>query len=121
MRVLGEERHLLLRVAPISAARVGFDQFSDREAICGFLRGNAGVFAHEIRSSAFISLSRQPKSFARESGKVRTRLPVAAKSAFSIAGKVGGTPGSPIPPILSPAAMMWTSTFGISFMRTTRY
>ncbi len=52
-------------------------------------------------------------------GSERSRLPVAAKIAFAIAGASGGTPGSPTPPICAPLSMMCTSTSGISFMRTT--
>ena len=36
------------------------------------------------------------------SGSERIRLPVAAKIALQTAGAIGGTPGSPMPPHLSP-------------------
>ena len=49
----------------------------------------------------------------------RSRLPVAAKTAFATAGAIGGVPGSPTPPVFSRLSTMCTSTFGISFMRST--
>jgi hypothetical protein len=48
MRVCGKEGHLTLRVAPVGAMRVGLDEFPNSEAICGFLRGDANVLAHDF-------------------------------------------------------------------------
>src|SRR6185437_13291330 len=53
-------------------------------------------------------------------GNTRTRLPVAANTAFATAGPTGATPGSPTPVGGSVEATMYTSTLGISFMRSTR-
>ena len=52
-------------------------------------------------------------------GSLRIRLPVAANTALHTAGAVGGTDGSPIPPSESVLGTMWTSTTGISYMRST--
>jgi hypothetical protein len=46
-------------------------------------------------------------------GSERKRLPVAAKTALTSAGAIGGTPGSPIPPSLSPLWIIETSITGI--------
>ena len=48
------------------------------------------------------------------------RLPVAAKMALQIAGATGGTPVSPMPPGGASLGMMWMSSSGISFKRSTR-
>ena len=48
---------------------------------------------------------------------MRSRLPVAAKTALATAGPIGATPGSPTPVGASDEG---TSTFGISSMRPTR-
>ena len=53
------------------------------------------------------------------SGKSRTRLPVAAKIAFSTAGAATAIVGSPTPPQKPPDCRMMVSTFGISFIRST--
>ena len=50
----------------------------------------------------------------RLNGSTRTRLPVAANTAFASAGPIGGTPGSPTPVGASVEGTMWTSTLGIS-------
>ncbi len=42
--------------------------------------------------------------------------PVAANIALAMAGATGGTPGSPIPPILCLLSAIWTSTSGTSDM-----
>jgi hypothetical protein len=47
------------------------------------------------------------------------RFPVAANRAFATAGAMGGSPGSPTPPGGSLLRTKCTSTFGISFMRST--
>ncbi len=52
------------------------------------------------------------------SGKLLTLFPVSVKSAFITAGAIGGTPGSPTPPIFSVLSSICTSTCGISFMRS---
>ena len=51
-----------------------------------------------------------PLSASRSSGRERRRLPVAAKTAFAIAGAIVGTPGSPTPVGSSLERTMWTST-----------
>jgi len=51
------------------------------------------------------------------SGKVRMRLPVAAKNAFSTAGAATQIVGSPTPPQKPPDGMMIDSTFGICAIR----
>jgi hypothetical protein len=53
-------------------------------------------------------------------GSTWMRLPVAAKIALATAGPAGATPGSPTPVGGSVEGTMYTSTFGISFMRSTR-
>ena len=53
-----------------------------------------------------------------ENGSERSRLPVAAKMAFEIAGATAGTPGSPTPVGGSDEGTMCTSTFGMSLMRS---
>ena len=50
------------------------------------------------------------------SGTLRTRLPVAAKMAFSTAGAATAMVGSPMPPQKPPEGMMMTSTAGMSFI-----
>jgi hypothetical protein len=55
-----------------------------------------------------------------DSGSTDTSRPVAANIALSSAGPIGATPGSPTPVGSSPEGTMYTSTFGISFMRRTR-
>src|SRR5215813_4137635 len=54
------------------------------------------------------------------SGSLRTRLPVAAKTALASAGAVTAVPGSPIPPGASPFRTRCTSMAGDSFIRSTR-
>ena len=46
----GKERHLAFRIASIGAARVGFDEFANREAIRSFLGRDRDAFAHELSS-----------------------------------------------------------------------
>jgi hypothetical protein len=53
-------------------------------------------------------------------GGLRTRLPVAAKTALVTAGTMQEVPASPIPPGGSALLTMWTSTAGASFMRKMR-
>ena len=53
------------------------------------------------------------------SGRVRMRLPVAAKMAFSTAGAATAMVGSPTPPQKPPDGMTMVSTSGISAMRIT--
>jgi hypothetical protein len=56
---------------------------------------------------------------ARRNGIDRKRCPLAAKIALPTAGKIGGVPGSPAPPIASPLLMIATSIAGASSIRTT--
>ena len=70
-----------------------------------------------VRRSLATACSRYAR-FAREIGSERSRLPVAVKIALRTAGNVGGTPVSPMPPILSPLAITCTSTFGASLIRS---
>jgi hypothetical protein len=58
-----------------------------------------------------------PVSAFRSIGSERTRLPVAAKTAFDIAGASVGTPGSPMPVGSASDATICTSTRGISLNR----
>ena len=53
-------------------------------------------------------------------GKLRMRLPVAAKIALHSAGASGGTDGSPTPPQESPPETITVSTFGAPAIRTIR-
>src|SRR5206468_1021546 len=53
--------------------------------------------------------SPQAKRRLRSIGSVRTRLPVAAKTALATAGAVTAVPGSPIPPGASPFRATSTS------------
>jgi hypothetical protein len=53
-------------------------------------------------------------------GSTWMRFPVAAKMALATAGPTGATPGSPTPVGGSADGTMWTSTLGISFIRSTR-
>ncbi len=50
-------------------------------------------------------------------GRVRMRLPVAAKIAFTTAGAIGGVPGSPTPPCGSLLGKMYVSIRGTSLIR----
>src|SRR5207253_5661129 len=53
-------------------------------------------------------------------GRLRSRLPVAAKIAFVTAGGMIAAPGSPTPPhFLPPVSARYTSVFGASLRRTT--
>ena len=52
-------------------------------------------------------------------GSFRSRLPVAAKIAFAIAGMIADVPGSPMPPGASLFLTICTSITGASLMRTT--
>ena len=53
------------------------------------------------------------------SGKLRRRLPVAAKIAFATAGAIGGVPGSPTPPMDDePVSTRCTDIAGASARRT---
>src|SRR3984885_12808488 len=52
-------------------------------------------------------------------GSLRTRTPVAAKTALASAGAVGGTAVSPQPLGMSDPAMKWTSIGGASLIRST--
>src|ERR1700746_2992820 len=49
--VFSKQSHLTLRVAAVSAVRVGLDEFPDREAIGSFLWRDSNVFAHDYASS----------------------------------------------------------------------
>jgi hypothetical protein len=51
-------------------------------------------------------------------GILRSRLPVAAKTALATAGTMAEVPASPIPPGGSKLRTMWTSIAGASFMRS---
>jgi len=60
--------------------------------------------------------------YARSSGRIgslRIRLPVMAKMALATAGTIDGVLASPIPPGRSWLCTIWTSTTGISSMRST--
>jgi hypothetical protein len=48
--VSGVNRHLTFRIATIGAVCVGFDEFADREAVCGLIGGGGDVLAHELVS-----------------------------------------------------------------------
>jgi hypothetical protein len=52
-------------------------------------------------------------------GSFRSRLPVAAKIAFAIAGMIADVPGSPMPPGASLFLTICTSIAGASLIRTT--
>jgi hypothetical protein len=60
-------------------------------------------------------------TLSRPSGNSRTCLPVALKRALATAGATGGTPGSPTPVGCSVGETIWTSTFGMSLMRSGSY
>ncbi len=53
-------------------------------------------------------------------GKVRSRVPVAAKIALQIAGATNATAGSPMPPGVSSLSSRCTSSSGSSLLRSTR-
>jgi hypothetical protein len=57
--------------------------------------------------------------FCAANGSVRTRRPVAANSALATAGAIAGTPASPTPLGGRFVGTMWTSTRGMSAMRST--
>ena len=64
----------------------------------------------------------QSQRYAKSAGRMgrrRMRLPVAAKMALQTAGAMPGVLASPMPPGLAWLGTMWTSTLGISSMRTT--
>src|SRR6266852_2097989 len=50
VRIWSKERHLAFRIATIGAMRVGLNEFSDRETICGFAGRGCQVLAHESAS-----------------------------------------------------------------------
>src|SRR6266550_3636098 len=50
VRIWSKERHLAFRIAAIGAMRVGLNEFSDRETICGFAGRDCQVLAHESAS-----------------------------------------------------------------------
>src|SRR5271156_1774710 len=55
-------------------------------------------------------------------GRLRIRLPVAAKIALQIAGDIGGTPGSPTPAGGAELGTIWMCvSTGASLMRATGY
>jgi len=55
----------------------------------------------------------------RRSGRLRRRIPVAAKMALATAGAIGGVPGSPTPPTAdAPLSTRWTAITGASARRT---
>jgi hypothetical protein len=61
-----------------------------------------------------------PLKFWPRIGRLRSRLPVAAKIAFVTAGWIMVAPGSPTPPHFLPAVgVRYTSVFGASLRRTT--
>ena len=93
----------LVHIAPGSSAR-GRNRCAKRRSRCAAPDGR-GL---QVRLSIDVSI-----------GSERMRLPVSAKIAFVTAGAIGGVPGSPMPPGFSALGTMWTSTFGISFMRST--
>ena len=59
--------------------------------------------------------------FSRLIGNRRILFPVALKIALAIAGAIGGVLASPIPPGLAVLGTRWTSTSGISSMRSGSY
>lgn len=61
-----------------------------------------------------------PLRFWPRIGRLRRRLPVAAKIALATAGWITAAPGSPTPPhFLPPVSAKWTEVFGASLRRTT--
>jgi hypothetical protein len=54
----GKERYLTFRIATVCALRVGFDEFSDRQAICSFTGRDCDVFPHGC-SPYPVALARQ--------------------------------------------------------------
>jgi hypothetical protein len=91
--------------ASISACMVrAFGHISAASSISTARRRGKAVKSAYTKSAALI-------------GRLRTRLPVAAKTALVTAGTIDGVVASPIPPGFSWLSTMWTSTTGISSMR----
>jgi hypothetical protein len=62
------------------------------------------------RTDSIFSDHQSPQAnLCRDSGNSRIGLPVSAASAFTTAGAIGGSGGSPTPPIASPDSMMIVS------------
>ncbi|PAV93115.1 hypothetical protein WR25_13609 [Diploscapter pachys] len=85
------------RIGRIGRAEIG-EQYPD---LAGRDRGMAGGNRHDTGCS----------------GSVRSRLPVAEKTALAIAGATAGTPSSPTPPGASPDAISSTTMSGLSTSR----
>jgi hypothetical protein len=88
-----------------------------RETACREREGGAG--GQELPRSA-VSHVISAQALSRVNGSRRTRCRVRWKSAFATAGAIGGTPGSPTPVGGAAEGTMWTSTGGISSMRSGR-
>ena len=98
---------------------VGVPQRSD---LLGRSRKRARSLSEARPLSAQMTEARQALSWS-PIGRLRMRLPVAAKIALHSAGAKGGTPGSPTPADGTSILLftIWTFvTFGLSSMRTTR-
>ncbi len=68
------------------------------------------VLGWPSRTDSTFSDYRSPQAnVCRDSGNSRIGLPVSATSAFTTAGAIGGSGGSPTPPIASPDSMMMVS------------
>src|SRR6185503_7311224 len=69
------------------------------------------------RHRSHIAVGGQPSRI----GSLRIGLPVRRATALATAGAMGGTPGSPTPPSLSPTlpCTIWVSTAGMSRIRMT--
>ena len=87
----------------VGAARMGRDRIdavpcgqTTLAVQSGLLRGNAGRGEQKSDETPY-----HTKSTSWKNGNRRIRLPVAAKIALPSAGAAGGTPGSPMPLILS--------------------
>ena len=97
-------------------AGAGFAELAD------FLLGRSGAFGgDQVPLGSVASLLRY--AFFRSwflSGRLRMRLPVAAKIALSTAGAATAIVGSPTPPQNPPDGITIVSTAGISSIRSTR-
>ena len=81
-----------------------------------FLLSDPGI-QYAGKDSRVVAFAYTP-SAAFFSGSERMRFPVTAKMALATAGAIGGVPGSPMPPHLSPPERAkWVSITGASAMR----
>lgn len=101
----------------------GIDQVAQQEpSRFGFAveKQSGGLIEQRAREPfAGFSLASACAAYANWKGRLRTRLPVAAKIALATAGAMGGTAGSPAPPDFSRLGTTCASTTGISSMRST--